>query len=458
MTEKYDVIVLGGGPAGFTAANRAAEAGLKTAIFEEDKLGGTCLNQGCIPSKSFIHSAKLFSEINEKSDESTNKGQCPDIQKWTEIKNKTVESLRMGVRGSLRKNRVKIVFSKGLIQSYSDGETVITDSDGNTYSTDHLIIAVGSKVFLPPIDGLITALESSFAVTTDNLFNIEENFSSIAIIGGGVIGAELASCFAMANIKVALIESTDRLGASADPDCMNAFEKSLKKVGVSVYKNSKVEKIEDKALYISAEEGVICEQVDKILVCTGRRPWLDGYGLEKLNVKTERGLIVTDDKLKTSVKGVYAVGDINGKSMLAHTAYREAEVCINNIIGEDDYIDYNLIPSVVYGNIEVGCVGENEYSENAASGWSVRKLPMNYSGRAVAEDSAEFGFCKLVFDENERLRGGFITGAYASEIILALTVMVQSGYTIRQMKKTIYAHPTVGEIIRETLYSKPEIL
>lgn len=458
MTEKYDVIVLGGGPAGFTAANRAAEAGLKTAIFEEDKLGGTCLNQGCIPSKSFIHSAKIFSEKTEKSNLTTNEEQCHDIKKWIELKNKTVESLRMGVRGSLRKNKVKIMFSKGFIQSYNNGESVVADADGNTYLTDHLIIAAGSRVVLPPIEGLVSALESSFAVTTDNLFDIECDFSSIAIVGGGVIGTELASCFATANLKVALIETTDRLGSSVDPDCMNAFEKSLKKLGVSIYKNSKAEKIQDKALYISAEESVICEQFDKILVCTGRKPRLSGYGLEKLALKTESGAIVTDDKLKTSVKGVYAIGDINGKSMLAHTAYREAEVCINNIIGEDDYIDYRLIPSVVYGAREVGCVGENEYSKNAASGWSVRKLPMTYSGRAVAEESAEFGFCKLVFDENERLRGGFITGAYASEIILALTVMIQSGYTLRQMKRTVYPHPTVGEIIRETIYSKPEVI
>jgi len=458
MCEKYDVIVLGGGPAGFTAANRAAESGLKTAIFEYKNLGGTCLNEGCIPSKSFIHAAKVFSLKNDMT-----YGECglvshADFEKWALDKSRIVETLRMGVRGSLRKNKVKIVFLKGVIESYNDGETTLSDENGNTYSTSHLIIAVGSRISIPPIDGLPDALKSSYALTTDKLFDVKEKFDSIAIIGGGVIGTELAGCYATAKIKVTLIESTDRIGSAIDDDCMISLEKSLKKLGVTIYKNAKAERITDKTLYISSESGTVCEEFDKILVCTGRKPILDGYGLEKIDLKIERGAIFTDEKLETSKKGVYAIGDVNGKSMLAHAAYREAEACINNINGENDIVDYTLIPTILYGSPEVACVGENEHSANAAGGWSVRKLPMSYAGRAVAEGCVENGFCKLVFDENEKLRGGFITGMYASEILLALTVMIQSGYTLNQMKKIVYAHPTVGEIIRETLYAKPEIL
>ena len=454
--ENYDVIVLGGGPAGFTAANRAAENGLKTAIFEGSNLGGVCLNEGCIPSKSFIHSAK--DSINRNAWQTPGSDSSAGLNAWVEEKNKAVDLLRNGVRGSLRKNKVKIIFSFGAIVSYSDGITVVCDSDGKEYLTEHLILAVGSDVFIPPIAGIKDALESGFALTTHEIFNLTEDFSSLAIIGGGIIGIELAFCFAMAGKRVEIIEASENIGANMDADAVSVVEKSLADYGVAIHKSAVVSKISGASVdFLSNGESIrlLC---DKVLVCTGRRAKLNGYGLEKISPKTENNSVFCDEKMRTDKKGVYAVGDINGKSMLAHTAYREAEVCVNNIAGEFDCIDYNLIPGVLYGMPEVACVGVSLNAVACASGYFIKRVPILFSGRAVAEGQAKYGFCKLLFNSDEILVGATIVGEYASEIISALTIMISEKYSLSKMKKIVFPHPSVAEIIHETLYSKTEFI
>lgn len=442
MAERFDVIVLGGGPAGYSAANAAARRGLKTAIFEGHLLGGTCLNEGCIPSKSFIHSSKECEAFGGA-----------DLRKWVDEKTSATDMLRNGVRGSLRKNKVKIIFSFGTINSYSDGLTTMSDDKGAEYETENLIIATGSEVSMPPIEGISEALKSGFAVTTNEIFDRADDFQSIAIIGGGVIGIEIAGCFARAGKIVSIIEVSDKIGASLESDVSASLEKSLVESGVRVMKNTKATKIADGRVYLGSDGCDTFIESDLVLVCTGRKPRTSGLGIEKLTLNLERGAIVTDSHMFTGQKGVYAIGDVNGKSMLAHTAYREADVCINAICGEKDEMDYNSVPNVVYGVPEAVCVGESETDLLRCGGRAfVKKLPMTYSGRAVAEKSAKNGFCKLVFDENDVLRGAFMVGEYASEIALFLSVTISGRFTVEKMKKIIYPHPTVGEIIRETLY------
>lgn len=453
--ETYDIIILGGGPAGFTAANRAAEKGFKTAIFEYGNLGGVCLNEGCIPSKSFIHSSKEFFLKNvelQTGDESLS----ANLAAWVDEKNKAVDLLRNGVRGSLRKNKVKIIFSFGSIVSYDNGVTIICDSEGKEYQTDNLILAVGSDTFIPPIHGVKEALDNGFALTTHNIFDLTEDFSSLAIIGGGVIGIELAFCFSMAGKRVEIVEAAGNIGASLDTDAVSVVEKSLETYGVNIYKNAVVSEISDGAIDFTSNGDSTHLLCDKVLICAGRKPRLTGYGLEKISPKLEKNSIFCDAKMRTDKKGVYAVGDINGKSMLAHTAYREAEVCINNIAGENDSIDYNLIPSVLYGIPEVASAGVSINELRGVSGAFVKRVPMLFSGRAVAEGQAKYGFCKLLFDSEEVLVGATIVGEYASEIILALSVMISEKFTLSKMKRIVYPHPSVAEIIREALYAKNE--
>ena len=224
--ETYDIIVLGGGPAGFTAANRAAEKRFKTAIFEYCNLGGVCLNEGCIPSKSFIHSSKDFF-LKKVELQTGDESSSANLVAWVDEKNKAVDLLRNGVRGSLRKNKVKIVFSFGSIVSYDNGVAVVCDSEGKEYQTDNLILAVGSDIFIPPINGVKKALDNGFALTTHNIFDLTEDFSSLAIIGGGVIGIELAFCFSMAGKHVEIIEAAENIGASLDIDAVFVVENKI---------------------------------------------------------------------------------------------------------------------------------------------------------------------------------------------------------------------------------------
>lgn len=441
--DKFDVIVLGGGPAGFTAANRAAEKGASVAIFEGADFGGVCLNEGCIPSKSFLHSA-ASSLVDGNA-----------FSNRVNAKNQAVNFLRGGVRGGLRKNKVKIVFSFGKIVSYDNGVTVVEDENGNAFSTENLIIATGSHVKIPNIAGLDKSLEEGSAFTTHELFDLPFDFEKITVIGGGVIGVEMASCFARAGKAVTLIEGASRLCSTLSHDCSDYVEKKLKNLAVTIYTSAKVLSMENAAVKFMVADETLNATADRILVCTGRAPSLTGFGLEKLNLDVSSGYIATDNRLKTSLKGIYAAGDVNGKSMLAHTAYREAEVCVNNIFGEDDFIDYALIPSVIYGDAELATVGLDETAlKNLGVNGFYKKVPLTFSGRAVAEGCAELGFCKLIFDENEIIRGASLCGCYSSEIILALSVMISEGGSISRMKKYVYPHPTVGEIIRETLYSK----
>lgn len=438
------MIVLGGGPAGFTAANRAAEKGASVAIFEGADLGGVCLNEGCIPSKSFLHSATISSY-----------GDYNVFLNRIDGKNKAVNLLRGGVRGGLRKNKVKIFFSFGKIISYDSGITTVEDKNGNSFITENLIIATGSFVKIPKIDGLDKSLEDGFAFTTHELFDSTFDFEKITVIGGGIIGIEMASCFARAGKTVTVIEGACRLCSTLSPDCSAYVEKKLKSLSVMIHTSAKVLSVNNADIKFAVADQTLDVKADRILVCTGRAPSLDGYGIEALNLDLSGGYIVTDNCLKTSLKGIYAVGDVNGKIMLAHTAYREAEVCVNNIFGEEDFIDYTLIPSVVYGDAELATVGYDE-NELKSRGESVffKKAPLTFSGRAVAEGCAEQGFCKLIFDENEIIRGAALCGCYSSEIILSLSIMISEGVSLSRMKKYVYPHPTVGEIIRETLYSK----
>lgn len=441
--DKFDVIVLGGGPAGFTAANRAAGKGASVAIFEGADFGGVCLNEGCIPSKSFLHSA------------ASSFADGTAFLNRVDAKNQAVNFLRGGVRGGLRKNKVKIVFSFGKIISYDNGVTTVEDENGNAFATENLILATGSYVKIPNIAGLDKSLEKGFAFTTHELFDLAFDFEKITVIGGGVIGVEMASCFARAGKSVTLIEGASRLCSTLSPDCSDYVEKKLKSLAVAIYTSAKVLSVKNADIQFIIADETLNATADRILVCTGRAPSLTGFGLEKLNLDISSGYIATDNCLRTSLKGVYAVGDVNGKSMLAHTSYREAEVCVNNIFGEDDFIDYAFIPSVIYGDAELAAVGLDENAlKNLGVNGFYKKVPLTFSGRAVAEGCAELGFCKLIFDENEIIRGASLCGCYSSEIIFALSVMISEGVNISRMKKYVYPHPTVGEIIRETLYSK----
>jgi dihydrolipoamide dehydrogenase len=308
---------------------------------------------------------------------------------------------------------------------------------------------------LPPIEGLKQSVESGFALTNREILDLTEVPAKLAIIGGGVIGLEMAAYFGAAGSEVTVIEMLDHVGGNIDSEISALLQKNLESKGVKFLLSSKVVKIGGGAVEFTQDGKTQSVPADKVLVSVGRKPNTDGIGIENIGLYTERGAIVTDDMCRTNVAGVYAAGDVNGKLMLAHTAYRETEVAISNMTGKKDYVNYQTIASVIYTSPEVGSVGLTEQQAKAA-GYKIKsaKLPLYYSGRYLAENEGGDGFIKLIADADKNvLLGCHIIGSYASEIILSAASLIELRTKIADIKKIVFPHPTVCEIIREAVFA-----
>ena len=453
--EVFDLVVIGGGPGGYLAAERAGHAGLKTMVIEKRAFGGVCLNEGCVPSKTFLNSAKVFDYANHASAYGVNiDGKAAVDQKFVvERKNGVVKMLVSGVKGQLKRNHVVMKETEGFIEGKTE-EGIIVKAGEEKFIAKRLIVATGSMPVVPPIPGLRENLETGVVMTNREVLDLTEIPARLVVIGGGVIGLEMASYFSSVGSKVTVVEMLNKIAGPTENEISSILQKSLEKKGVEFKLGCKVTAVE--------KDGVVYEKdgksekvaADKILCSIGRRAVTQGFGLENLNVNLERGAIVTDDMMRTNVANVYAVGDVNAKIMLAHTAYREAEVAVNNIIGKKDRIRYNVIPSVIYTNPEVGSVGETEESAKQ-KGLDVKcvSIPMTFSGRYIAENTDLNGICKLVINnKTNTLIGAHIIGSYAGEFIVSVSAMVDLEVDIENIKKLVFPHPTVCEIVREAIF------
>jgi dihydrolipoyl dehydrogenase len=455
MEKVYDLIVLGGGPAGYLAGERAGHAGLKTLVIEKRALGGVCLNEGCVPSKALLYSAKIFDYANGHGEKYgvTAKDAKIDQKKVIARKNKVVATLVGGVGMQLKKNHVDVVMGFGeILGKTSDGFKLKVDNE--EYLGRKLLIATGSEAVLPPIPGLMEAYESGFGLTNREVLDLEEIPKEFVVIGGGVIGLEMASYFNSVGSHVTVIEMLDHIAGNTDREISEILKKNYEKKGVTFKLSCKVTKIGNDS--VEYEENGVKNTVkaDKVLFSIGRRPVTKGFGLENLNVEMDRAAIKTDSEGRTNISGLYAAGDVNGILMLAHTAYRESEVAINNITGKKDIMRYTAIPSVIYTNPEVASVGYTEEDAKKA-GFNVKtnKASMMFSGRYVAENEGGDGICKLVIDkDNDRLLGVHMIGNYSSEIIYGAAMMIETEMKIDDIKELVFPHPTVCEIIREALF------
>ncbi len=453
--ENFDLVVIGGGPGGYLAAERAGHAGLKTLVIEKREFGGVCLNEGCVPSKTFLNSAKVLDYANHAENYGVKvSGKTSIDQKFVlERKNGVVKMLVSGVKAQLKRNKVKMVNAEAFIEGKADGGYVIKAGD-EKYLATRLIIATGSMPVVPPIQGLKENIESGLVMTNREILDLDYIPKTLTVIGGGVIGLEMASYFSSVGCKVQVVEMLNKIAGPTENEISSILQKSLEKKGVVFNLGAKVVAIEKDGVVYEKDgktEKIVSE---KILLSIGRRAVTQGIGLENINVNLERGAIVTDEQMKTNVANVYAVGDVNGKVMLAHTAYREAEVAINTIMGKKDAMRYNVIPSVIYTNPEVGSVGETEESAKA-KGLDVKcvNIPMTYSGRYVAENSELNGICKIVINnKTNTLIGAHIVGSYASEFIVAVSAMVDLEVDVENIKKLVFPHPTVCEIVREAIF------
>lgn len=452
--EKFDLLILGGGPAGYNAAERAGAAGLKTVVIEKRALGGVCLNEGCIPSKTLIHSGKLYEHALHSDVYGVTCGSVAiDQKKVIARKNKVVKTLVSGIGMSMKKYGVKVVNGNGMIKGKTENGFEV-EVDGEVYAGTNMLLCTGSEAVVPPIPGLREGVENGFVLTNREILDLETIPEKLTVIGGGVIGMEMASYFCMVGSKVTVVEMLDHIGGPTDKEIAKILQKNYAKMGIDFKLGCKVTSVgKDRVCY--EENGKPCEVIaDKVLCAIGRRAVTQGYGLENLNVYTERQGVVTDDQMRTNVPGLYAAGDINGKIMLAHTAYREGEVAVNTILGKKDHMRYNAIPSVIYTNPEVASVG---LTEDAAKeqGYDVEvaKVSMLYSGRYLAENEGGDGICKLIVDKKyNRLLGVHMIGGYASEIIYGAAMMVETEMQIQNIKEIVFPHPSVCEVIREALY------
>ena len=454
--ETYDLIVLGGGPAGYLTAERAGHAGLKTLVIEKREFGGVCLNEGCVPSKTFLNSAKVLDYANHANNYGVKVEGTTSIDQAfvVERKNGVVKMLVSGIKATLKRNKVTMKSAEAVIESKTDDGFIVKAGE-EKFLAKRLMIATGSMPVVPPITGLKEQIASGLVMTNREILELKEIPKTLVVIGGGVIGLEMASYFSSVGSKVIVVEMLDKIAGPTEKEISAILQKSLEKKGVIFNLGCKVTAIEKDGVVFERNGKAEKVTADKILLSIGRRAVTQGIGLENIGVNVERGAIVTDEKMRTNIANVYAAGDVNGKVMLAHTAYREAEVAVNTMLGKKDFMRYGVIPSVIYTNPEVGSVGETEESAKA-KGLDVKvvSIPMTYSGRYVAENTTLDGICKLVINnKTNTLIGAHILGSYAGEFIVSVSSMIDLEIDIENIKKLVFPHPTVCEIVREAIFS-----
>jgi len=450
----YDLIVIGGGPAGYLACERTGHAGLNTLLIEKEHIGGVCLNKGCIPTKTLLYSAKLADGAANGKKYGVIAGDIKiDHKAVVKRKNKVVKKLTSGVRAAVKANGVTIIDAMGYINGkVSEGYEVKAGDD--TFVGKRLLIATGSLPAVPPIPGLKEAMAASLVLTSKEMLDIEEVPQNLVVIGGGVIGLEMASYFNSAGSNVNVVEMLDSIGGAIESDIASILQKNYEKKGVNFNLGCKVSEITKDAVVYEENGEVKSIKADKVLLSIGRRANTKDLGLENIGVELDRGAVVVDEKCKTNIPQVYAAGDVNGKSMLAHTAYREAEVAVNNMLAKKDIMRYEAVPGVIYTNPEIAGVGETEATAKE-KGYDVttKSVTMNYSGRYMAENEGGDGIIKIVVDNKyNKLLGVHIIGNYASEIIVSAGIMIEKEMTIDEIKEIVFPHPTVSEVIREAIF------
>ncbi len=450
---RYDLIIMGGGPAGYLAAERAGHAGLKVALAEERSLGGVCLNEGCIPTKTLLYSAKLYDGV-KYGEKYGVKADALSIDHAAVIrrKNKVVKLLTAGVKAQLKAVSADIYTGRARITGRNDEGILISVGD-NELIAHRLLIATGSSPSIAPIPGLKEGLDSGFVLTNREILDMDTLPGSLCVIGGGVIGLELAGYFTSVGVKVTVVEMLDHIAGETDNEIARLLQADMQKKGTIFELSSKVISVSQGEVLIEKEGKQTALACDKVLLSIGRHPNSADIGLESIGVATNKAAVLTDERMRTNVSGVWAAGDINGRVMLAHTAYRETEVAVNDMLGIADIMRYYAIPSVIYTNPELSSVGLTQ-QEAQKQGLEVRvvRLPMNYAGRYRAENEDGRGIMKLLTDSAGRVVGGQVLSNYSSEFIVSLASYIELGLNVEQIKKIVFPHPTVSEIIREAVF------
>ena len=448
---KCDVAIIGGGPAGYTAAERAAEGGLSTILFEKNALGGVCLNEGCVPTKTLLYSAKVFDTIKHAPKYAV-KAENPtfDYPKIIARKNKVVKKLTAGIRMKLNNLGVTMVNGAAEIKGKGADNSLLIQCGEESYEAANLLICTGSETVIPPIPGLS---ESNYWTSREALVATELP-KSLVIIGGGVIGMEFASFFNSMGTEVHVVEMLDKILGPMDRELSEMLQAEYAKRGVKFYLSHKVTAVHDGEVTVEKDGQSFTISGEKVLLSVGRRPVTKGFGLETLSLEPFKNGIKVNQFMQTSLPNVYACGDITAFSLLAHTAVSEAETAIKHILGKvGEGMNYDAIPGVVYTNPEIAGIGKTEEElQNANIPYTLKKIPMAFSGRFVAENEMGNGICKLILSENQTVIGAHILGNPASELIVIAGIAIERKMKAEELEAIVFPHPTVGEIIKEALH------
>lgn len=443
----YDIAIIGGGPAGYHAAEKASNAGLRTVLFEKDNLGGVCLNEGCIPTKTLLYSAKILDTIKGSTKYGIQVAGNPtfELTKIIARKNKTVKKLVAGIQLKLNKSGVEIVRQEACLLGEDHGCIKLAAGEDLYFAKDVLVCS-GSETIIPPIEGLA---ETSYWTSKEAL-DIQELPASLVVIGGGVIGMEFASFFNSLGVKVTVVEMLPEILGTMDKELSSLLRSEYTKKGIQFLLNTRVISVNNYQVIVEKNGETTAIETEKLLLSVGRRAKTHQLGLEQLSVEVTKNGLVVNEYMQTSHPHLYACGDLTGRSMLAHTAIREGEVAVNHILGQSDKMNYKSIPSVVYTNPEVASVGMTEEElSNSHINYRVEKLPMTFSGRFMAENELFNGLFKLILDERNHILGCHLVGNPASELIVIAGIAMEKGFTLEELKKVVFPHPTVGELFLE---------
>ena len=455
MAAAYDLVVIGTGPGGYVCAIRAAQLGLKVAVVEKRKThGGTCLNVGCIPSKALLHASGMFEEAGHTFDKLGIVVGTPklDLKAMMAHKQETIDANVNGVAFLFKKNKIDAFHGTASIPAA--GKVVVTGEDGKTQEIEakNIVIATGSES--APLPGV--EIDEKTVVTSTGALEIGSVPKELVVVGAGVIGLEIGSVWARLGAKVTVVEFLDRILPGMDGEVAKQFQRILEKQGFSFQLGSKVTKVETakKGATVTVEPAAGGEaktlNADIVLVAIGRRPNTDGLGLDKAGVATERGRVVIDDHFKTSVAGIYAIGDVVRGPMLAHKAEDEGVAVAEIIAGKAGHVNYDAIPGIVYTAPEVAAIGKTEEELKAAGvEYKVGKFPFTANGRARAIRHTD-GFVKFLADaKTDRVLGCHIIGPHAGDLIAEVTVLMEFGGSAEDLARTCHAHPTLAEAVKE---------
>lgn len=445
-----DVIIIGGGPGGYVAAIRASQLKAKVTLIEEDKIGGTCLNRGCIPTKALYREAEILNVLKRADEFGINIGGYRiDVDVMQKRKQKIVDELTNGIENLLMANHVEVVQGRA---SFVDRNTISVECSNGTktqFTGENIIIATGSKPKIPNIPGI------DDAYTSEDILNFKEVPKSLAVIGGGVIGIEIASIFSSMGTKVDVIEFLPSILQGLDSDIVKRIVPMLKRRGISVSTSCKVTMIEKHdgmfTVHFEGRKGEMTVEAEKVLVSTGRIPNIDGLGMECTRVDFDRKGIRVDENYETNVKGIYAIGDVNGITMLAHAASHQGIAVVENIMGMKRKCSVQTVPACVFSFPEIAFAGITEdYAKAKQIPYKTSKFMFGANGKALTMGEGE-GFVKVISDDKDVITGVHILGPHASDLISEGTIAINKKLTVKDIKNTIHAHPTLSEAFYESV-------